>query len=90
MKLIHIRALQTSSASLLYLVEQESLDHLPIQATKTHLPLRIPGYYTAHQILSEGIIFKSMGTQIFVKVGLTYNICQHREIQNDDLQLVTT
>ena len=92
MKCIHIniRGLRTNLASLLYLIEQESPDYLQVQETKTHVPLRIPGYYTAHTIPSKGIHFQSMGTQIFVKEGLTYNICQPRGIQNDDLELVTT
>ena len=92
MKCIHIniRGLRTNLASLLYLVEQESPDYLQVQETKTHVPLRIPGYYTAHTIPSKGIHFQSMGTQIFVKEGLTYNIYQPRGIQNDDLELVTT
>ena len=64
---INIRGLWTSLASLLYLVEQEFPDYLQVQETKTHLPLRIPGYYTAHTIPSKGIRFNSIGTQIFVK-----------------------
>ena len=92
MKCIHIniRGLRTNLASLLYLVEQESPDNLQVQETKTHVPLRIPGYYTVHTIPSKGIHFQSMGTQIFVKEGLTYNTCQPRGIQNDDFVLVTT
>ena len=92
MKCIHIniRGLRTNVASLLCLVEQEPPDYLQAHEIKTHVPVRIPGYYTAHTISSKGIHFHSMGKQIFVREGLTYNISQYQRIQNDDIELVKT
>ena len=43
----------------------------------------------AHTIPSKGNHLNSMGTKIFLRKGLVYNISKPQVIQNDDRQLVT-